>query len=349
MTPVDFDEVARVDLAAFAWAARQGGLAPVETERHRRGLAYFVGKGPGLCLVAEGPPGCSQQVLGYAFGHRWGSTAWVGPLGVDIPFMGRGIGTALLDELCRRSREAGATTIGLETSLAGNVRFYGRKGFLPGAVRLLAAKDLPSGGEESGSGAQAVARGPGSGVRGAARRAGIQRGAPLVREWSSIGLAARRDLAGEARRLAGKASPGLDHTAEFDAVVSAGAGETLVASWPGGGLAGYAVIHHYAVRASPAPGGLSPVEPAVWILVGCQEAVGPLLGEVETRAAAMGATRLRVPCYTGGVHGYLLLRALGYRPETGYARLFLGGPPPAAPEQSDPGGPAVLDFSAWLG
>jgi len=331
----DLDQVARVDLASFGWAAGRAGLPPVVSQRHLPGLRYMLGKARDLCLVATAPGG--QEILGYLLGHRWGTTAWAGPFGVDVPSMRRGIGSAMLDEFQRRCIAGGANSVGLETSILGNVRFYRRKGYVSGGLRLLAVKDL--GEPPAGPGSPTVARAaPGTG--------------PEVRLWRSLGREARAELTAGARRLSERVWPGLDHTVEFDAVDLSGIGETLVAVWPGGDVAGYAVLHLLASRLPAGELGVAAapaVEPGIWVMVGCEEAVVSLLDACEERAAAAGGRSLKVPWYAATVDGYLLLRGHGYRPEAACARMYLGDATEYAFRRAEPGGPAVLEFSGWLG
>ena len=95
-------------------------------------------------LVAEG----HDRLLGFAefriFNKSWGRSCEVDLLAVDEKVRGNGIGAALMEEVERRARAAGAGGLRLNVSLGndGARRFYERLGYLQSGVRL--AKPLPS-------------------------------------------------------------------------------------------------------------------------------------------------------------------------------------------------------------
>lgn len=67
--------------------------------------------------------------LGQWAGRLPSEPCWhVGPVAVDVPFQGRGVGSAMMDALCSRMDELG-TPAYLETDKLVNVSFYRKFGF----------------------------------------------------------------------------------------------------------------------------------------------------------------------------------------------------------------------------
>ncbi|MDP2872793.1 MAG: GNAT family N-acetyltransferase [Bacillota bacterium] len=339
MTDDDLPDVSRVDLAAFSLAAQRFGGHPIDHGRHRMGLEYFRRAASDLCIVAD----TDGEVIGYGIGHRWGDTAWIGPLGVLPEHMGRGVGTALMQGFCTRAADGGATVVGLETSIAQNVRIYEKRGFLARGVRLLAARDLGP--------AVGAARAGDAATAGATGRFDPTDGAKVgdftILPWGAAGQARPASRIKEARKLAGLVTPGLDHTGEFDAVPRSGMGPTYVALDGADRLAGYAVLH---LRAYRSPGFMDttpPADPLVWIMVGSAEATGALLAACEAAAQAAGAARLKVPCYGGNPHAWAVLKQLGYKVDAAFIRMFWRGQYGGTADRK--WGQVPLDLSSWLG
>ncbi|HML22309.1 MAG TPA: GNAT family N-acetyltransferase [Aggregatilinea sp.] len=78
-------------------------------------------------VVIEWPPG---KVAGYCFTHVWGSLGWLGTLGVAPKNQGFGLGYAVTAAGIALLREAGCTTIALETmpDSGKNLGLYTRLG-----------------------------------------------------------------------------------------------------------------------------------------------------------------------------------------------------------------------------
>ncbi len=346
MRPSDLPAVAAVDMAAFSFAAVHSGRPPLESPRHTAGLEYFRRMAPALCLVAEH----GGTVCGYTIGHRWGATAWIGPVGVAPELMGRGIGTALLDAFRECSLAAGATTIGLETSILGNVRLYERRGYRAAALRLLLAKDLARG--PAPEAAQAAAAAAQVAAPSAARVAAAARPEDEGPSFSVMPLmelepGERHRLGAESRLLAGLVEPGLDHSEELSSVPESGMGETLVALDKEGRLAGYAAMYLKELRAPGMDIRKASTASLVWIMNGWPDACVALAAGCERVAAAAGAARLEIPCYAANAHGFALLKSLRYSPAAAFVRMLQAGQVNGSAGkvwQSVP-----LDFSCWMG
>lgn len=115
-------------------------LAKAQGWRDRRRFYDFVFRVSTcqpLVGVAEG------RVVGTGLATVQGSVGWLGAIAVEAGFRHRGIGRAITDELCRRLRAAGCTTLSLEATDEGR-RMYERMGFrLAATYRQLQAGHLP--------------------------------------------------------------------------------------------------------------------------------------------------------------------------------------------------------------
>lgn len=328
MAAGDLPAVAHVDHAAFSMAAQRSTGHAIEHPRHLLGLEYFRAAAPDLCLVAESPEG---NILGYLIGHRWGQTAWTGPLGVDTGHMSRGIGSAMVNEFSGRAESGGATTIGLETSIGHNVRLYEKLGYRSRSLCLRTAKALTEGVQ----------------VPGFTPDAGGVIGDYRIDSWSTLSEAQREARLGEARHLAEMINPGLDHGIELAAVPASGIGPTYLAIGPGGQLAGYATLHVRSYRSARLDDRHPPAEPLVWTLVAWPEAAQSLLRAGEAAAAVAGGKRLRVPCYAGNPQAWSALKSWGYRIEDAFVRMMYRGGYAGGADR--PWGTVPFDLSTWLG
>jgi GNAT superfamily N-acetyltransferase len=115
-------------------------LAKAQGWRDRRRFYDFVFRVSTcqpLVGVAEG------RVVGTGLATVSGSVGWLGAIAVEAGFRRRGIGRAITDELCRRLRAAGCTTLSLEATDEGRP-MYERMGFrLAGEYHQLQAGHLP--------------------------------------------------------------------------------------------------------------------------------------------------------------------------------------------------------------
>ena len=324
MSPGDYPLVAEVDRAAFSVASVSRGGERIALPRHTAGLEYFRLMAPDLCLVAT----AGEEIVGYTIGHRWGQIAWIGPIGVAPSHMGQGVGSVLLDAFYHASVKGGATTIGLETSLLGNIQLYERRGYQSACVRLLMSKPVSL----SGPGPQAPS--------GDEPRPSIM---PLV----ELEPGERIRLGLESVVLSEQVAPGLDYRAEMTGVPESGMGDTLVALNSDGRLTGFAVLYLHDLRAAAMDIRQAAPDAAVWAMVGSPAACRELILACERRAAAAGVTKLKVPCYGGDPHSFALLRQMGYHPEAAFVRMLRLGEYPGG--AGKPWGTAPLSFTTWLG
>jgi GNAT superfamily N-acetyltransferase len=115
-------------------------LAKAQGWRDRRRFYDFVFRvstcRPVVAVVGD-------RVVGTGLATVQGSVGWLGAIAVEAGFRRRGIGRAITDELCRRLRAAGCTTLSLEATDEGRP-MYERMGFrLAATYHQLQASHLP--------------------------------------------------------------------------------------------------------------------------------------------------------------------------------------------------------------
>jgi predicted N-acetyltransferase YhbS len=127
MTPADLKAVCQIDRDAFdAYRQQQrGSTAPLRLRTPEHMNAAIRRRYPGV--VIESPPG---RVVGYCFTHVWGSLGWLGTLGVAPRNQGFGLGRAVIAAGLDLLRQAGCTTLALETmpESGKNLAVYTRLG-----------------------------------------------------------------------------------------------------------------------------------------------------------------------------------------------------------------------------
>ena len=189
--------------------------------------------------------------------------------------MGKGIGGALLKAFDEACVAGGATVIGLETSLLGNVQLYEHRGYRSECVRLLMAKSVSV--HDAGP-----AAGGGEG----------DPGRPYIMPFMELEPGERVRLASESLALTEQLVPGLDYRAELTGVPESGMGDSLVALDGHGRLTGFAALYLRDLRASDMDIRQAAPDAAVWAMVGSEAACRELVAACERRAAAAGVTRL---------------------------------------------------------
>jgi ribosomal protein S18 acetylase RimI-like enzyme len=136
MTPADLSTVRDIDREAFETYRRQHGQLqhrlPLRTLANMR--AALDRPFPGV--IIEWPKG---QPAGYCFTHLWGSVGWLGTLGVRPRKQGYGLGKAVIAGGLGLLREAGCSTLALETmpESGKNLAVYTRLGLDVGSMTLL--------------------------------------------------------------------------------------------------------------------------------------------------------------------------------------------------------------------
>lgn len=112
MTPADLKMVCRVDRDAFeAYRREQRKLTRSLRLRTPENMHAAIRR-PYPGVVIEHPEG---TLVGYCFTHVWGELGWLGTLGIAPRRQGFGLGRAVIAGGLALLREAGCTTLALET------------------------------------------------------------------------------------------------------------------------------------------------------------------------------------------------------------------------------------------
>ncbi len=207
VTPDDIKIVARVDRDAFeAYRRSQRQLARTMRLRTPENMNAAIRR-PHPGVVLEHPEG---TVVGYCFTHVWGELGWLGTLGVAPRRQGFGFGRAVIAAGLDVLREAGCTTLALETMPENckNLALYTRLG-LPSRYMTLIFQGYPRPATET--------------------RFQVWQGGPEVRQISA------------------QMMPGLDLTPAAQWLVDEDAGRTLV-WWEDGVPVACVALRHNARR-----------------------------------------------------------------------------------------------------
>lgn len=136
MTLDDLKTVCEIDRDTFeAYRRRQRQLVrPLKLRTPENMNAAFRRPYPGV--VIESPPG---KIAGYCFTHVWGEIGWLGTLGVAPARQGFGLGRLIIEGGLDLLREAGCTTLALETmpESGKNLALYTRVGLEPRQMTML--------------------------------------------------------------------------------------------------------------------------------------------------------------------------------------------------------------------
>jgi GNAT superfamily N-acetyltransferase len=127
MKPADIKTVCQIDRDAFeAYHRQQRRLTQPLRLRTPENINAAVRR-PNPGVVVESPPG---RIAGYCFTHVWGSLGWLGTLGVAPSQQGLGLGQAVVAAGLDLLRQAGCSTLGLETmpESGKNLALYTRLG-----------------------------------------------------------------------------------------------------------------------------------------------------------------------------------------------------------------------------
>jgi len=252
ITPADLKAVAEIDRDAFETYRRQQRQLTRPLRLRTPENMHAALRRPHAGVVVEAPPG---RVVGYCFAHVWGSLGWLGTLGVTPARQGFGLGRRVIEGGLDLLREAGCTTLALETmpESGKNLALYTRLGLEPRYLTLLL-------------------------------RGGLAR-APLTHyeRWQG-----GDELAG----IAGELVPGLDPTPAARWLDAEQAGDTLI--WREGGQpVAFAALRH-AMRRAQSPPSFVTVEAAA-CLPGAAARWPAYLADMQTYAQTRGLAGLLLP------------------------------------------------------
>ncbi len=188
--------------------------------RSRQNIEYYMEKDGGAFFVAK----LDGELVGSIACHIWGKIGWFGPFEVHPKHQNRGIGKMLVTRAVEYLDGEGCTTIGLETMSTStrNITFYSNRGFKPKKMTYVFYKDLS---QDNPDKPDSTPQQP---------RKMTQDDLPLLRKvWNDI-------------------DPGLDYTAELEALDKHDLGEAMMFEFVGGKgeqqddrFPNHAILHSY--------------------------------------------------------------------------------------------------------
>ncbi len=217
----DADRIRRIMKVAFEDEYRRMGLKqtrlPTMTDQL---LGFYLDRTPECSFVAEKKGG----PIGFCLACRWGTTAWLGPIAVLPPAQGTGIGRAMVEASITALKDAGVTTLGLETMPRSyrNLQFYSQLGMRFEQMTLDMSHFYKNGLSDEG----APESGPGLELESVAGTAGAERESAL----QSI------------TAISGEVSEGLDYRNDVELAERHRLGEAVLAFLDGRPV-GFAIIH----------------------------------------------------------------------------------------------------------
>ena len=217
----DADRIRRIMKVAFEDEYRRMGQKqtrlPTMTDQL---LGFYLDRSPEYSFVAEKKGG----PVGFCLACRWGTTAWLGPIAVLPPAQGTGIGRAMVDASITTLKDAGVTTLGLETMPRSyrNLQFYSQLGMRFEQMTLDMCHFYKNGLSDE----QAPGSGPGLELETVAGTTGAERESALQAITA----------------LSGDVSEGLDYRPEVQLAEQHHLGEAVLAYLDGRPV-GFAMIH----------------------------------------------------------------------------------------------------------
>ncbi len=129
MSTGDIDTITKLDVLAFTEYYRQKTVSGISVApRTRQNILACLNLNPTGCFVVT-----EHETVGFIFTRRWGKVGWIGTFGVHPKFKGKRIGQQLLMIAVEHLKNAGCTTVGLETMPDSpyNIGLYTHFGFRP--------------------------------------------------------------------------------------------------------------------------------------------------------------------------------------------------------------------------
>ena len=238
------------------------------------------------------------RVAAFNLAHRSGSEGWMGPLAVRPDMQGRGLGTEVVRAATSWLLQSGASTVGLETMprTVENIGFYGRLGFVPGALTVTMVRDGPR-------------RSTGRGER--------------------LESHPRPDtLLADCRALLEQVAPGIDFTREIQLTRAHGLGDLSLVR-RGRRVVAWA-LWHSAPLAEGRPGEEARV---LKVVAEDGEALERLTSVLLSHAVDAGRRRVGIRVQTATPEPFLRLLDLGWRVHWTDLRMTLAGHPESLPSR----------------
>ena len=307
VTQADIPVLNRLFSDAFTERYRRDGLTGVRVPPLNPDIWRYAlrdaGEGAMLWRDAVG------ALVAFNVAHRSGTEGWMGPLAVRPDQQGLGLGRMIVEEAITRLKDAGVTTLGLETMprTVDNIGFYSRLGFVPGSLTITLSRDVPA-----------------SVPRGDAVRLG------------DLEVAARTAMVTACRTSLQEAAPGYDFTREMELSAELELGDTAVCE-RNGVVVGFALWH-----AAPLAEARRAEELRVLKVYATEPPVLlALVRAIEAAARRLRMGRVAIRCQGRFTDAYAALIERGYEVRWTDLRMTLAGyPEPALP-------PGAVLFSNW--
>lgn len=295
MNEADLGEVNRILSQSQAGPIRDPGL-PAPKREPQLVASYRDAHEEGAHVAEE-----DGRIVGFACTRLWGRTGWIGPLAVEQPMQGRGIGSRLLEESINALQGAGVTVLGAEIR-ADEPRPFGLlagHGFHPVPPAVVLERSV---GEE-----------------------GVPADAPEAIYFSSLMEAERERFLEDVRRISSSLDADLDYRSEVELVDRHELGDSLLLRDDERAL-GLAVCHTRPWLEEGEP-------PTLRVRVLALDendpfpSLDPLLGVVGVLARESGAERIRLPLPTRAWEGLRIFLERGWRVGPTRVRMTLLGYP----------------------
>lgn len=196
---------------AFSERYRRDGMAGVRVPPLNPAIWRFAieSAGAGAMLWRDG----TGEIAAFNFAHALGAEGWMGPLAVREDLQGQGMGHRIVEAGVAHLKQAGCTTIGLETMprTMDNIGFYASMGFVPAPLTITVTMD---------------------GIAG-----------PAPRLLGHAGSGEREALLQACAALLAAVRPGADYTRELALTLRHGLGDVVLHAGDDGRLRGFALYH----------------------------------------------------------------------------------------------------------
>jgi GNAT superfamily N-acetyltransferase len=250
-----------------------------------------------------------DELVAFNIAHHSGVEGWMGPLAVRADRQGLGVGKTIVSTAMEWLKNAGVTTLGLETMprTVENIGFYGQLGFAPQYLTMTMTGDAQ------------------------------RKGASVeFRCLSDVPHQHRAELIERCRQRLDRVASGFDFTRELELTAELAIGDTTVIE-ENGEIAGFALWH-----SAPLAQSRSKDELRVLKLFGDSVAtLEKLVVALEQCAAKARIPNVAIRCQTAFGDAFEALIRLGYQVRWTDLRMTLIGYPEPIPQAGE-----VL-FSNW--
>ena len=234
-----------------------------------------------------------DELVAFNVAHHSGTEGWMGPLAVRVDHQGLGVGKTIVNAAIQWLKDAGVTTLGLETMprTVENIGFYGQLGFTPKHLTVTMIGD-------------------------------VNRRAPDVGHvcLSEISGQQRKTFVERCRERLDQTAAGYDFTRELELTAQLRIGDTTVIE-EAGAIAGFALWH-----SAPLAQSRSADELRVLKLFGNSvETLEKLVMALERCAVRSRIPRVAIRCQTVFDDAFETLIRLGYRVRWTDLRMTLIG------------------------